>query len=379
MPDLYVGLISGTSMDAADAVLLDLSQADTPRIQATHAEPLPAGLRDELLPLAQKAAAVPAAEFGALDRRLGDWFAEAALALLDKAGVEPEAVRGIGSHGQTVHHAPDAAFPFSLQLGDPGLIAARTGIATVGHLRGADIAAGGQGAPLVPAFHHRVFRDPAENRAVLNLGGIANLTLLPASDEDGDAVTGFDTGPGNALMDAWAAEHLDEPRDTDGRWAATGRVNEALLDRMLRDPYFRKSPPKSTGREYFHLTWLRERLDESGQSPAPADVQRTLCELAARGVAAALDEHGPGGERVLLCGGGAHNPLLRERLQALLAPRPVADTGDYGIAVDWVEAAAFAWLAMRTLAGLPGNLPSVTGAREAVVLGGIYNPKPYSP
>lgn len=364
-------------MDAADAALLDLTQPDTPRLVATHAEPPAADLRAELLPLSQNAATVSPAGFGELNQRIGHWFADAALKLLEGAGVEPAAVRAIGSHGQTIHHAPGARFPFSLSVGDPNLIAARTGIATVADLRGADIAAGGQGAPLVPAFHNRVFRDPGENRAVLNLGGIANLSLLPmaAKGDGGGQVLGFDTGPANALLDAWAADHLGEPRDTDGRWAATGRVHGELLDLLLGDPYFRKPPPKSSGREYFNLAWLRGRLDELREPPEPADVQRSLCELTARSVAAALDEYGAGDERILLCGGGAHNPVLRRRLTELLAPRPVVDTGDYGIPGDWVEAAAFAWLAMRTIEGLPGNLPSVTGARKAVVLGGVYDPK----
>lgn len=374
--NLYIGLISGTSMDAVDAVLLDLAQADTPRLAATHAEPPEASLRDDLLALSQDVAGVSLAKLGELDQRVGHWFADAALKLLEHAGTRPDAVRGIGSHGQTVHHAPDAPYPFSMQLGEPSVIAARTGIATVAHPRGADIAAGGQGAPLVPAFHHRVFRHAGENRAILNLGGIANLTLLPATaDEDDTRVLGFDTGPGNALLDTWAAEHLGDPQDTDGRWATTGRVHEDLLNLMLQEPYFQKSPPKSTGREYFHLAWLRGQLASLEGLPNPADVQRTLCELTALSVATALDEYGPGDERVLLCGGGARNPVLRERLEALLAPRAIAETGDYGVPADWVEAAALAWLAMRTLTGLPGNLPSVTGAREAVVLGGIYDPK----
>lgn len=363
-------------MDAVDAALLDLAQPDAPRILATHAEPPEAGLRADLLALSQDVTGVSLAKLGEMDQRVGHWFADAALHLLEHSGTAAEAVRGIGSHGQTVHHAPDAPYPFSMQLGDPSLIAARTGIVTVADLRGGDIAAGGQGAPMVPAFHHRVFADAAENRAVLNLGGIANLTLLPAAPDDdrGERVLGFDTGPGNALLDTWATEHLDEPQDTDGRWAATGRVHEGLLNLMLQDPYFQKTPPKSTGREYFHLAWLRGQLASLEQPPNPADVQRTLCELTALSVATALDEHGPGGERVLLCGGGARNPVLRKRLAALLAPRPIADTADYGIPGDWVEAAALAWLAMRTLNGLPGNLPSVTGARAAVVLGGIYAP-----
>lgn len=374
--NLYVGLISGTSMDAVDAALLDLSRPDEPRILATHAEPPDPGLRADLLDLSQGVAGVSLVKFGELDQRVGHWFADAALALLERSGTEPVSVRGIGSHGQTVHHAPGGPYPFSMQLGDPSLIAARTGIATVADFRGGDIAAGGQGAPLVPAFHHRIFRHPDEPRVIVNMGGIANLTLLPAATEgDHDKVHGFDTGPGNALLDAWTMEHLGEPQDTGGRWAASGSVHEDLLSLLLQEPYFQKPPPKSTGREYFHLAWLRDRLGNLGEVPAAADVQRTLCELTARTVATALEEHGIGGERVLVCGGGAHNPLLLRRLEELLAPRPVAATDDYGVPADWVEAAAFAWLAMRTMEGLPGNLPSVTGARRAVVLGGIYDPR----
>jgi anhydro-N-acetylmuramic acid kinase len=370
MPKLYIGLMSGTSADAVDAALVEFS--DPRRMALIHAisRPLEASLQAQLLALGQDESLVAPGELGALDERVGLTFAEAAGALLKESGTDPGRVRAIGSHGQTVHHAPDAPLPFSMQIGDPNAIAERTGITTVADFRRRDMAAGGQGAPLVPAFHHALFADAEEPRCIVNIGGIANITLLPAAK--GAPVTGFDTGPGNALMNAWAQIHRGEPYDRDGRWATEGRINEALLQSFLSDPFFRRPPPKSTGREYFNAGWLRRRLEEFPGQPKPADVQRTLCELTARGIALGLAEWGDGGERVLLCGGGAHNPALRGALKSILAAHAVTTTSAYGLDVDWVEACAFAWLAMRTVNGLPGNLTAVTGARGQKVLGGIY-------
>lgn len=370
MAELYIGLISGTSMDGVDAALVDLSDTSQPRALATHGQPLEDVLRDELLSLAQGQAGVALGKLGELDQRMGLLFAEAANTLLEKAGVAAEEVRAIGSHGQTLFHAPNAPYPFSNQIGDPNLIAARTGITTVADFRRRDMAVGGQGAPLVPAFHHALFASEQESRCIVNIGGIANITLLPA--HDASAVSGFDTGPGNALLDAWIRAHLGEPFDRNGRWASQGDVDEGLLQTLMRDPFFHRSPPKSTGREYFNITWLRGQLAAFSRPPVPAVVQRTLCELTARAIAMALAGSGPGNERVLLCGGGAHNPVLRDALEQALAPRPVEDTTAYGLDVDNVEACAFAWLAMRTVNGLSGNLPAVTGAQDPVILGGIY-------
>jgi len=369
----YIGLMSGTSVDAADAALVEFATNATPRILATHAQAPPADLRDDLLHLSQQVAGVSLAKFGELNQRVGDWFADAALAVMSKAGVEATQIAAIGSHGQTIRHEPDADYPFSLQLGSPSLIAARVGSRVVADLRNSDIAVGGQGAPLVPAFHHSIFADRAQARIVINIGGIANLTVLPVEAVDNpETVTGLDTGPGNALMDAWTANHLSRPLDEDGQWAASGKVHQPLLALMMGDPYLTRSAPKSTGREYFNLDWLRAQIDSLRTPPLPADVQATLCEFSARTIAQAIDTYGPGNEQLLLCGGGVRNKELHRRLEKLVAPRELVLTDDYGVDSDWVEAAAFAWLAMRTVQGRSGNVPTVTGARAAVPLGGIY-------
>lgn len=372
-PSHYIGLMSGTSIDAADAALVRFSEDGLPQIVATHAEAPDPDLRADLLHLSQQVAGISLAKFGELDQRVGDWFASAALAVMDKAGISADAVAAIGSHGQTVRHEPEARFPFSLQLGAASLIAARTGCRVVADFRNSDMAIGGQGAPLVPAFHRGLFADPNQARIVANIGGIANLTILPrTAASDLNAITGLDTGPGNALMDAWIASHLRRPLDEDGQWAASGRVDDALLALMMDDPYLRRRAPKSTGREYFNLDWLRAQIDSLRTPPNPVDVQATLCEFTARTIVQAIEEYGPGDEQLLLCGGGVRNAELRRRLAALAAPRDIQPTDDYGLDSDWVEAAAFAWLAMRTTNGLSGNVPSVTGARRAVPLGAIY-------
>jgi len=363
---LFLGLISGTSMDGVDAALVRRRRG-TVELVAANTTRYPPDLARTLVTASSGRGSCE--ELGALDVALGDCFAAAANALLAGAGVAADAVTAVGSHGQTLYHAPDAAYPFSLQIGDPNIIAARTGITTVADFRRRDLALGGQGAPLVPAFHHALFYSDSENRCVVNIGGIANITLLA---KDGTRVTGFDTGPGNALLDQWAAAHLGKPFDEEGRWARTGHVLEMLLQQLANDPFFRRPPPKSTGREYFSPGWLRRQLEALTTPPSPADVQRTLCELTAQTIASAIDRFGPGDERVLLCGGGARNPVLAEAIAQALAPRPVTRTDDYGLQADWVEGCAFAWLAMRTINGQPGNLPAVTGAREAAVLGGVY-------
>ncbi|MGH8307500.1 MAG: anhydro-N-acetylmuramic acid kinase, partial [Gammaproteobacteria bacterium] len=286
---------------------------------------------------------------------------------LKQSRLSNQDIRAIGSHGQTVRHRPGGPHPFSLQIADPNIIAARTGIATVADFRRRDMALGGQGAPLVPAFHHAVFADPNETRAVINIGGIANLTLLSAQN---GPVSGFDTGPGNLLMDAWSREHLHAPYDENGTFAASGNVDEILLRRLLADEYFQRPPPKSTGREHFSQAWLGKALVDT-KLPA-ADVMATLCELTARCIADAVRKQTPRVSRVLLCGGGIHNAHLVKRLAALLPACELSTTNEFGIAPDWVEAMAFAWLARETLARRPGNLPAVTGAREPAVLGAIY-------
>ncbi|MEQ8799790.1 MAG: anhydro-N-acetylmuramic acid kinase [Salinisphaeraceae bacterium] len=374
MTGYYIGVISGTSLDAADVVLARAADGDRPTLEATHSHPPPDALRQRLLQITQTRPPIDIRELGQLDRQVADWMADGVLALLDKAAMAPGRVRAIGSHGQTLYHDPQPPHPFTLQIGDPNRLAARTGITTVADFRRADMAAGGQGAPMVCGFHQAMLALPDRQRAVINIGGIANLTCLPAGATLEDPrLTGFDTGPGNALMDAWIARHQGRLQDTNGEWASAGRVHEGLLSILMADPYIRTAPPKSTGREYFHLGWLDQQL-AGMPAIAPADVQRTLLEFTAVSIRDAVTACAGRTDEVLLCGGGARNARLRERLSAMLAPTQVITTDDAGIPADWVEAAAFAWLAMRTLAGLPGNVPSVTGASRAVILGGIYAP-----
>ena len=363
MPDLYLGLISGTSADGIDAALV----AFEPHLQLVHGRTYAwdAATRERLIALGQGGEAKSLDELGELDVQVAQAFAEAATTLIDEAGIERARVRAIGSHGQTVRHRPEARFPFTWQIGDGNVIAERSGIATVADFRRRDVAAGGHGAPLMPAFHAAMLHSPDEDRAVLNLGGIANFTLLPREG----VVRGFDTGPANALLDAWCERHTGKVYDAGGAFAAQGRVDEALLARLLDDPWFVLPPPKSTGREQFHLDWVESRLrgDE-----VPADVQATLLELSAATAADALLATQPQTKRVLVCGGGVHNPLLMARLAARLPGCTVESTAAHGLDPDFVEAMGFAWLARETLAGRPGNLPSVTGAKRPRVLGVVY-------
>lgn len=363
---LYLGLISGTSADSIDSVLVSFSRG-VPQLLASHAHPWPTALRERMLALAQGETALDLDTFGRLDVEIGHGFADAALQLLEHSGTPATAVRAIGSHGQTLRHRPTGTYPFTLQLGDPSVIAERCGIDVVADFRRADIAAGGQGAPLLPALHAMLLARPGHARVVLNLGGIANITVLGADGR----VLGFDTGPANGLLDAWCLRQRSEPFDRDGAYAASGRPDAGLLDALLADPYFALPPPKSTGREHFHLDWLATRAPSAALDPA--DVQATLLELTARSVAMAIAQHAPDAEEVLACGGGVHNGALMRRLGELLAPRVLLSTSRYGIDPDFLEATAFAWLARQRLLGLPGNLPAVTGARGPRVLGAIYS------
>ncbi|WP_449426893.1 anhydro-N-acetylmuramic acid kinase [Rhodanobacter umsongensis] len=363
---LYLGLISGTSADSIDAALVSFD-AGVPRLQAAHAHPWPTPLRERMLALAQDETPLDLDAFGRLDVEIGGHFADAALELLELSGTSAQEVRAIGSHGQTVRHRPSGEHPFTLQLGDPSVIAERSGIDVIADFRRADIAAGGQGAPLLPALHAMLLGRPGHARVVLNLGGIANITVLGA---DG-SVYGFDTGPANGLLDAWCLRHRGEAFDRDGAFAASGRVDPGLLDALLADRYFTLAPPKSTGREHFHLGWLSAHRQLATANPA--DVQATLLELTARSIAMAIDQQAPGADEVLVCGGGVHNGALMQRLGELLAPRTLYSTARHGIDPDFLEATAFAWLARQRLLGLPGNLPAVTGARGARVLGAIYS------
>ncbi len=367
MGDYYIGLISGTSMDSIDAALVKFEEASV-EITKTHEHRYPENLRDQLLLTIRDPEKFMVDDIGQLDRRVGESFRDAANKLIENAGIDATAVTAIGSHGQTIRHRPEALHPFTLQIGDPSVIATGTGIRTVADFRRADVALGGQGAPLTPLFHEWLFNKPGSNRVVLNIGGIANITIMP-----GDAVntSGFDTGPGNTLLDTWVHRHLKQSFDKNGDWAAQGEVSADLLERLLTDPYFNADPPKSTGFEYFNLEWL-EAADLS--TCDPVDVQATLSALTANSIAAAIHQHAGDPSDVFVCGGGVHNSDLLQRLGVALPGISVTTTESVGLDPDWVEAVAFAWLAMRNLQGLPGNLPAVTGASRPAVLGATYSP-----
>ncbi|MCI2263865.1 anhydro-N-acetylmuramic acid kinase [Xanthomonas indica] len=368
VPDdaLFLGLMSGTSADGIDAALVRFGHDGRPHLQLGRTYAWAPQQRAALIALGEGGDITSLDALGRLDAEVAIAFAEAALRLLEDAGVAPAAVRAIGSHGQTVRHRPLADPAFTWQLGDGNRIAELTGIATVCDFRRRDVAAGGHGAPLMPAFHAAMLGAAHEDRAVLNLGGIGNLTLLPARG----AVRGFDTGPANALLDAWCQRHQGQPYDAGGAFAASGAVDADLLQRLLADAWFALPPPKSTGREQFHLRWLEACLETP--APAPAAVQATLLELTVATIADALLAQQPATRQLLVCGGGVHNPVLLARLQARLPGVQVQSTQAQGLDPDYIEAMGFAWLARQTLAGLPGNLPSVSGARGPRILGAIH-------
>jgi anhydro-N-acetylmuramic acid kinase len=361
---MYLGLISGTSMDAIDAALVDFDVAPL-RIIATSATPFEPSLKRRISALIDDADNVALDEVGEIDVELGRALANAALTLMASAGVSAGQVTAIGSHGQTLRHRPDLAAPFTWQIGDPNILAERTGVSVVADFRRRDVAAGGQGAPLLPVFHDQVFRSDSEDRVIVNLGGIANITILTRDA----GVTGFDTGPANRLLDAWISLHEGKDFDAGGAWAATGQVDDTLLRELLDEPYLRAGPPKSTGRELFNLPWLQSKLGLFSRQPR--DVQATLQQFTARSVADAVRQFAPGAA-VYVCGGGAHNAALLDAIALLMAPNRVASTEALGLDPDYVEAVAFAWFAKRTLAGLPSSAVGVTGAKGARILGGVY-------
>ena len=366
-PDpLYIGLMSGTSMDGIDAALVRLGDRQCEKLAACS-RPYPADLRRQLLQVIRHPGGISLDNLGQLDTAVGTCFRDAALALLSQSKSEAGSVTAIGSHGQTIRHRPDEKPAFTMQIGDPNVIARGTGITTVADFRRRDLAAGGQGAPLAPAFHEWLFRGHNVDRVILNLGGFANVTVLPA---EGRAATGFDTGPANSLMDAWISRNRGEHFDRDGQWARSGRVADNLLAQLLNDDYFNRPPPKSTGFEHFNPDWLDKRIGDG--TFAAEDVQATLLEMSVRTIAAAIETHAPATTEILACGGGVHNTELMRRLAGAVQPITVESTATCGLDPDWVEAAAFAWLASRTLKRLPGNVPSVTGAASCEILGGVY-------
>jgi anhydro-N-acetylmuramic acid kinase len=360
--------MSGTSLDGVDVALVQLAPGAAPLLLHAHHQPYPHSLRQAVLAVCQ-GQAVTLAAVGALDVQIARAYAQAVQALLQQAGVAPQQVQVLGAHGQTVHHQPVGEERFSTQLGCPNTLAVATGITVVADFRRRDMALGGQGAPLAPGFHDQVLRHSSRTRVVLNSGGIANISVLVP----GQPCLGYDTGPANMLLDAWAQQHRGLPFDADGAWALQGRVDEALLQRLLADEYFAAPPPKSTGRERFGLAWLQRALAALGHAVAPVHVQRTLLELSALSVAQAVARHAGGGD-LLVCGGGARNGAYLQRLAALLPQWQVATTDAHGVPAQWMEAMAFAWFAQRTLLGQAANVPTVTGASRPCVLGGIYPP-----
>ncbi len=368
MANLYIGLMSGTSADSIDAAIIDFS-SNQPQLIASHEQALTPVIKQTIAQLATSGAGELDIT-GELDRELGILFASCANELLKNNNINASDIQAIGSHGQTVRHRPVDAQrssdrAFTLQLGDPNTIAELTGITTVADFRRRDITVGGQGAPLAPAFHQAVFASPSKNRAVVNIGGMSNISVLSKQTLS----SGYDTGPGNVLMDGWIHRHLQKHYDDNGSWATSGSLNQALLDDLLTHPFFAQAAPKSTGREDFNLSWLDSVLVK--YTLDAADVQATLLELTAITIANELTKIADLQE-IFICGGGAFNGALITRLEALIHPIPLASTESLGIQPQWVEACAFAWLAKQCLAGKPANCPAVTGASKAVVLGSIF-------
>ena len=363
---LYIGLMSGTSADGIDTALVQFPRDGGCRFVHGVTAPWPADLRARLIDLGQGGELHSVDELALLDARVGLAFADAAITLLRETKLPATAVRAIGSHGQTVRHRPTAPLPYTVQIGDAHRIAEATGITTVADFRRRDVAAGGHGAPLMPAFHLAMLGHQQSDCAILNLGGIANLSLIPRNGQ----IRGFDTGPANALLDAWCELHTGNPYDADGAFAASGTVHPDLLTALKADPWFALPPPKSTGREHFHLEWLDARL--SGQAISAADVQATLLELTVQTVTDALLAQLPQVAQLLVCGGGVRNGALMARLQHALPKTEVSSSARYGLDPDYMEALGFAWLAREALDGRPSNLPSVSGAAGPRILGAIH-------
>lgn len=359
---LYLGLMSGTSLDGLDLALVDFASGRA--IQRAFASvAYPQTLQQQLRALCQPGEQ-EIVRMGQADRALAVFFAEQIAIFLTRQAIQHKQICAIGSHGQTIRHLPDAPYPYTLQIGDCHSLATLTGIDVIGDFRRKDIALGGQGAPLVPAFHQAMFAKQQESRVIVNIGGIANITYLPNS---GQGVTGFDTGPGNTLMDAWCQRHVQQAYDNNGKWAQRGKVDIALLKRLLADDYFTQPAPKSTGPEHFNLAWLEPQLTQQ----SPVDVQATLLALTCHSVGNSIAQL-PQVDRVLVCGGGAFNAALVTQLQGLLGTTPLQSTEAVGLAPDAVEAVAFAWLAYAHQHGIAGNLPAVTGATRSAILGSYH-------
>ena len=365
-PDLYLGLMSGTSLDGVDAAIVDFG-GSMPVALHCLTESYPESISGRIQELT-RATSITLDALCGLDVDIAEFYVEVVHKALAAASISADSIKAIGSHGQTIHHNPDQTPRFTLQIGDPNTLCAGSGITTVADFRRRDMALGGQGAPLASAFHHSVFHSADKDRAIINIGGIANITHLPADTEK--AISGFDTGPGNTLLDYWVSLHLKKRFDNEGAWAAEGNIDTNLLQEMIAaEPFFLQNPPKSTGTEHFSPSWLDKFLSEK---PKPADIQATLLELTAQTIAMGIMrlEQPPG--ECYICGGGIHNRALINRLEKLLPKTTLQSTATLGVDPDYVEAIAFAWLARQTINGRAGNLPSVTQAKSSAILGGIF-------
>nr|WP_202819760.1 anhydro-N-acetylmuramic acid kinase [Thaumasiovibrio subtropicus] len=361
----FIGVMTGTSLDGIDLVLADISESSV-TIRFTASETYPEEIRHRLSRLITSGNTT-LAELGQCEHVLGEYYASKINGWLTTLNFDRKAIIAIGNHGQTIWHQPHAPHPFTMQIGDNNRVAALTGIPVVGDVRRMDMAYGGQGAPLVPAFHDALFRKPEKTVVAVNIGGIANISVLDQSRP----VYGFDTGPGNTLMDIWVQQHCGEKYDKNATMALQGSVNQTLLAHMLQDPYFSAPAPKSTGREYFNAQWLNNCLAQLPDQIKTEDVQATLCELTVSTIVNALPMQT---SELIVCGGGCHNPLIMKRLKALLPQCQVHDTWAYNLDPDFIEAAAFAWLAHRRCNLLHGNCIEVTGASQPAILGAIYQP-----
>lgn len=361
----YIGVMTGTSVDGLDVAVVQIA-GGRPHIAESATVALPPDLAVALVALAMSGED-EINRSGRYDAALGEFIGQTVLRCLKSWKIPVREVRAIGCHGQTIRHRPDASPPFTVQIGDPNRVAEITGIDTVADMRRRDMAAGGEGAPLAPLFHDALFRNGKRHRIVVNIGGIANATMLPAGS---DSILGFDTGPGNALLDAWIQHRKGEPFDREGSWAAQGDIAPTLLDTFRGDPFVSRAPPKSTGKEVYNLDYIMRAL--APFDLPPEDVQATLLEVTAWTIATAIKRWGPGIGDVVTCGGGRHNPLLVRRLEANLSGYRIVTADALGVDGDALEAAAFAWFAHRTLTGLPSNAPTVTGAKGPRVLGAVY-------
>jgi anhydro-N-acetylmuramic acid kinase len=368
--DYFVGVMSGTSLDGIDIVLVEHKKGSYHQLLASHTYPFSPQLKIDLATLI-KAPHCDLKTLGELDIRLGKAISAGVNELVAMNTIDKQQITAIGSHGQTLFHQPEGDNAFSLQIGNPNVIAELTGISTVADFRQRDMVLSGQGAPLVPAFHQNLFQHTFENRVIVNIGGISNMTVLPAKQNDNQPIIGFDAGPGNTLLDAWFQTHNQAPYDHNGQWATTGTIEVRLLEHLLDDDYFRKLPPKSTGREYFNDNWLNIKLADF-QHLSAQTVQATLSCFTAQCIANDIMQYAPETDAVYICGGGVHNAYLMQCIQQSLLDLPIATTSALGLHEDWVEACAFAWLADQTLSKKTGNLPEVTGAKRSTILGGIY-------